>query len=78
VVIDIRWPETTTRVLEGEHDTNVTGARIMEDGSIGHLVFSYLWKDQPPAWETLGRVTTLLSAWGLIHLRLWRATLPHR
>ena len=45
-VIDIDWPDTTTRFLEGEHNTNLTGYRIMENGSIGDRVFSHLQMNQ--------------------------------
>jgi len=51
-IIKLSWPNVTLENIEGEHDLNVTAYRIMENGSIGEKLASFLKPDQPPRMRT--------------------------
>lgn len=46
-IIGLSWPNVTLQLVEGTHDLNVTARRIMENGSIGERIASFLRTDQP-------------------------------
>ena len=54
-ILRLSWPNVTSQNIEGEYDLNVTAHRIMEDGSIGEKLASFVRVNQPPhmrTWES--------------------------
>ena len=46
-ILKLSWPNVTFQIIEGEHDRNVTAHKIMEDGSIGEKIASFIRVNQP-------------------------------
>lgn len=54
-ILRLSWPNVTSQNIEGEYGLNVTAYRIMEDGSIGEKLASFVRVNQPPhmrTWES--------------------------
>lgn len=47
-IVGLSWPNATLHFIEGAHHLNVTAHRIMEDGSIGEKIGSFLKTNRPP------------------------------
>jgi len=46
-IVELSWPNVTSQNFEGGYDLNVTAHRIMDDGSIGEKLASFLRPNQP-------------------------------
>lgn len=46
-IVKITWPNVTVEVTEGQHDLNVTVHKILQDGTLGERVGSFLRGNQP-------------------------------
>jgi hypothetical protein len=56
MIVGLSWPSITAQTIEGGYDLNVTAHRLIEDGSIGEKITSFVRVDQPPRmgnrWES--------------------------
>jgi len=51
----LSWPNVTIQIVEGSYDLNVTAHRIMDDGSVGERLGSFLKVKMPPyphSWDS--------------------------
>jgi len=46
-IVSLSWPNLATQGIEGSHDLNMTAYRIMDDGSLGERLGSFLRTNQP-------------------------------
>jgi len=46
-IVKLAWPNITLELTEGEYDLNVTMHEILEDGTIGERIGSFLRESQP-------------------------------
>jgi len=47
-IVQLSWPNLTLQITEGAHNLNVTTYRIMDDGSIGEKLQTFLRTNVPP------------------------------
>lgn len=47
-IVQLSWPNLTLQITEGAHDVNLTTYRMMEDGSIGEKLETFLRMNVPP------------------------------
>jgi hypothetical protein len=46
-IVSLSWPNLATQGVEGSHDLNVTAYRVLDDGSLGERLGSFLRTNQP-------------------------------